>query len=245
MLDKHDLCSIGAGKPRIIVDVREESTGIVKLLKKEEVEPIIERLEVADYVLSEEVAVERKGVDDFVNSIFDGRLFEQIKVLRSSFSKPLLVVEGDPRIIGRRVRNLRIYFGALSSLTIDYGVSIVQTADIDETAILLACLAKRIYRVKPSRPVTVRLPKIRSSLPPQIATLATLPGVGVTLAKKLLDHFGSLEAIFNASAVELSRVDGIGWSKALAIRSYITENISSKRGEGKVGRLDSMGGIEG
>lgn len=231
---------MATGKPRIIVDVREEPTGVVGLLRKEDVEPILEKLEVADYILSEEVAVERKDVEDFVNSIFDGRLFDQIKDLRSSFSRPLLVVEGDPRKIGRRVRNIRIYFGALSSLILDYGVNIVQTMDISETAILIACLAKRMHRVKPSRPVTVKHPRIPSSLPPQIATLATLPGVGVTIARRLLDRFGSLESIFNASAIELSRVDGVGWSKALAIKNYITEDTRSKKEEGKLSRLDSI-----
>ncbi|MCS7112503.1 MAG: helix-hairpin-helix domain-containing protein [Candidatus Bathyarchaeota archaeon] len=236
---------MNTGKPRVIVDVREESTGIVNLLRREDVEPVIEKLEIGDYILSEEVAVERKSVEDFISSIFDGRLFEQVKTLKSSFNKPLLIVEGDPRRIGRRIRNLRIYFGALSSLTIDYGVAMIQTTDIDETAILLACLAKRIHRVKPSKPVTVRLPRIPSSLPPQIATLATLPGIGVTLAKRLLYHFGNLESIFNASVVELSRVEGLGRGKALAIRSYITENVYSKRGEDRMGKLDSMGNIEG
>lgn len=230
-------------KPRIIVDAREEPTGIVKLLKKEDVEPVIEKLEVADYVLSDEVAVERKDVEDFINSIFDGRLFDQVRNLKSSFDTSIIVVEGDPRSIYRRVRNVRIYFGALSSLILDYGVSIVQTAGIGETATLLACLAKRISRAKPSKPVTVRVPKPPSSLPPQIATLATLPGVGVTLAKRLLDHFGSLGSVFNASAVELSRVDGIGWSKALAIKSYITEDVRSRRESGRIGRLDSMDNV--
>jgi DNA excision repair protein ERCC-4 len=231
---------LATGKPRIIVDVREEPTGVVGLLRREDVEPILEKLEVADYILSEEVAIERKDVEDFVNSIFDGRLFDQIKDLRSSFSRPLLVVEGDPRKISRRVRNIRVYFGALSSLILDYGVNIVQTMDISETAILIACLAKRMHRVKPSKPVTVKHPRIPSSLPPQIATLATLPGVGVTIARRLLDRFGSLESIFNASAIELSRVDGVGWSRALAIKNYITEDTRSKKEEGKLSRLDSI-----
>ncbi len=231
---------MATGKPRIIVDVREEPTGVVGLLRREDVEPILEKLEVADYILSEEVAIERKDVEDFVNSIFDGRLFDQIKDLRSSFSRPLLVVEGDPRKISRRVRNIRVYFGALSSLILDYGVNIVQTMDISETAILIACLAKRMHRVKPSKPVTVKHPRIPSSLPPQIATLATLPGVGVTIARRLLDRFGSLESIFNASAIELSRVDGVGWSRALAIKNYITEDTRSKKEEGKLSRLDSI-----
>jgi DNA excision repair protein ERCC-4 len=235
---------LATGKPRVIVDVREEPTGVIGLLRGEDVEPVLEKLEVADYILSEEIAVERKNVEDFVNSIFDGRLFNQVKDLRSSFSRPLLIVEGDPRRVSRRVRNLRIYFGALSSLILDYGVNIVQTMDISETAILIASLAKRIHRVKPSKPVTVKHPRIPSSLPHQIATLATLPGVGVTIARRLLDRFGSLESVFNASAVELSRVDGVGWSRALAIKNYITEDIRSKKGEGKVGRLDSIDRVE-
>jgi DNA excision repair protein ERCC-4 len=157
---------LATGKPRVIVDVREEPTGVVGLLRGEDVEPVLEKLEVADYILSEEIAIERKNVEDFVNSIFDGRLFNQVKDLRSSFSRPLLIVEGDPRRVSRRVRNLRIYFGALSSLILDYGVNIVQTMDISETAILIASLAKRIHRVKPSKPVTVKHPRIPSSLPP-------------------------------------------------------------------------------
>ena len=43
---------------------------------------VVKDLDVADYVASERVAVERKTVIDLVNSIKDGRLFDQVKRLK-------------------------------------------------------------------------------------------------------------------------------------------------------------------
>lgn len=35
-------------------------------------------------------------------------------------------------------------------------------------------------------------------------------------------------------------MDGVGWSRALAIKNYITEDTRSKKEEGKLSRLDSI-----
>lgn len=215
-------------KPRVIADVREEASGVPRLLRSLGLDVVVERLEAADYVVSEEIAVERKTVGDFANSIFDGRLFEQARSLKTLFAKPFIVVEGSHIHVRRRFRNLNVYLGALASLTVDYGVQVVSTLNVGETASLIACLARRVYKVKPSKPVTVKLPKTPGGLAPQVKTLVTLPGVGVTVAMRLLDHFGSLESIFNASASELSRVQGLGWSRALAIRRFLTEKTGCR-----------------
>jgi Fanconi anemia group M protein len=47
--------------------------------------------------------------------------------------------------------------------------------------------------------------------------LASIPSVGEILAKNLLDHFGSIKAVANASEKQLQRVKGIGKMKAQKI----------------------------
>jgi ERCC4-type nuclease len=60
----------------------------------------------------------------------------------------------------------------------------------------------------------------------QIYLLQGLPGVGVKRAHRLLDVFGSVEAIFRASIGELVRVEGIGTRTAEAIRWVVRDSGS-------------------
>jgi ERCC4-type nuclease len=50
--------------------------------------------------------------------------------------------------------------------------------------------------------------------------------VGPTLAKRLLEHFGAVSKIMNATVVELMRVEGIGRVSARAIRTILDEKIN-------------------
>ena len=47
--------------------------------------------------------------------------------------------------------------------------------------------------------------------------LEGLPGVSANLARRLLKHFGSAQAVANATEAELRSAEGIGPSKAKAI----------------------------
>ena len=63
--------------PRVVVDERERSCGVPEQLSKLNVRVYFSRLPIADYVISPEIAVERKALPDFVSSVYDGRLFVQ------------------------------------------------------------------------------------------------------------------------------------------------------------------------
>ena len=53
----------------------------------------------------------------------------------------------------------------------------------------------------------------------QIA-LTLIPNIGDVNAKALINHFGSAEAIFNASKKVLDEIDGIGYIRAASIRNF-------------------------
>ena len=61
----------------------------------------------------------------------------------------------------------------------------------------------------------------------QLFLIQGLPQVGPTMAKRLLEHFGSVAKIMNATVAELMRVEGIGQVSAKAIRAILDEEIET------------------
>ena len=80
---------------RIVVDERERKSGIPDLLRQAGASIDFAQLNVGDYIVSPETAVERKTIQDLLNSIFDGRLFVQCSQLNKHYVKPVLIVEGN------------------------------------------------------------------------------------------------------------------------------------------------------
>jgi ERCC4-type nuclease len=80
---------------RIVVDERERKSGIPDLLRQAGAIIDFAQLNVGDYIVSPETAVERKTIQDLLNSIFDGRLFVQCSQLNEHYVKPVLIVEGN------------------------------------------------------------------------------------------------------------------------------------------------------
>jgi ERCC4-type nuclease len=80
---------------RIVVDERERKSGIPDLLRQAGTIIDFAQLKVGDYVVSPETAIERKTMQDLLNSIYDGRLFVQCSQLNEYYAKPVLIVEGN------------------------------------------------------------------------------------------------------------------------------------------------------
>jgi DNA excision repair protein ERCC-4 len=80
---------------RILVDERERRSGIPDLLRRAGATIDFAQLKVGDYVVSPETAIERKTIQDLLNSIYDGRLFIQCSQLNEHYIKPVLIVEGN------------------------------------------------------------------------------------------------------------------------------------------------------
>ncbi len=213
---------------RIIADVRERGCGVVKdLYSDPEVAVEIRQLPVGDYILSDRVVVERKSAADFVQSIIDGRLFEQAKNMVENFVRPVIVVEGDPYVV-RNVHPNAIR-GAIATLAVDYGIPVVFTRDAKETAALLKIIARR-EQLEMKREPRLRGEKRIMSLPEmQQYIVESLPFVGPKLAKNLLKTFGTVERVFTASERELAQVEGMGPKRAKEIRKVLTTPYTSEQ----------------
>ena len=81
---------------KIRIDYREKASGIIDLLKQEDIAIEIGKVSYGDYIINEAVTIERKKVKDFLVSIIDGRLFNQLSNLKKYCQNPILLIEGNP-----------------------------------------------------------------------------------------------------------------------------------------------------
>ncbi len=223
---------------RVIVDERERDSGIPSILKSKGVRVVYELLEVGDYVLSSKVAFERKTLPDFITSIFDGRLFKQIKSLKEHYEKPVLLLEGDITRIEEFTTKTKAVLGAMSAVSLGFEVPILYSCDKEQSAEHIYIVALRLHRRGESKqPITV--PKVGKKIDERIRVLTSLPGMGPTLAERTLEMFGSLRRVFNASITELMKVKGLNQSRAEAIYRLINSNYTQSVKDVKQTKLDS------
>ena len=204
---------------RIIIDERERKSGIPKLLKDIGVNIEIKTLPIGDYIVSHETVVERKSINDLIASIFDGRLFDQCNRLKEHFQFPIILLEGDVDEIESITENPLVFYGALSTVAIDFKIPIIPTPNASHTAKLLISLASRKESIK--GPLLKKIKKSNDLQKQQLSVLSSLPGVGEKIAVRMLEKFGSPLKVLSASTKDLAKISGLGESRAKKIKSML------------------------
>ncbi|MDV3277265.1 MAG: helix-hairpin-helix domain-containing protein [Nitrososphaerales archaeon] len=206
---------------RVVADEREKASGVPEELSKLNVRVYFNQLPVADYVLNPEIAVERKSVRDLLSSIYDARIFSQSARLAASYAKPYLLIEGDSTEVQKLAKNLKAYYGAISNITLAYGLRVIYTANPRETAIAIAELLTHA-RAKPLARLPVEAPPRGKSLPQQqLYLVSSMPGVGRKLAERLLLKYGTPRRIMGLTQGEMSMTQGIGWKRAQRMKDLL------------------------
>ncbi len=207
-------------KYKAAVDYREKNSQVVKGLIDSNFEIDLRKLEVGDYILSTRVALEYKRVPDFVDSIIDGRLLQQLKSLKEYYLRPLIIVEGTEDIYSIRKIDPKAIQGMLATIAVSYGIPLLYTKNSKETASLISSIAKR-EQDEGYKEFTMHSAKPLTMKEQQEYLISSLPGIGPKLAKPLLEKFGSPEKVFSASLEELQKVELIGKKKAENIKNLI------------------------
>lgn len=205
--------------PLVYADSREGNSKVIRYLSQMEMDVKIQSMAVADYQVSDEVAIERKTAHDFVSSMIDKRLFKQARELSEEFKRPLMILEGDDLYSG--MVNPNAIRGTIASIALDFGISIIPTRDAQDTAAMIKRIAIREQSGEKTN-IQIRTDKKPVSLwEQQLFIVESLPSIGPVNAKNLLEHFGSVSKVFNASESELMEVEGIGKITAQSIRKVI------------------------
>lgn len=212
---------------RMVVDERERKSGIPDLLKEIGVKVEMKNLPIGDYIVATETIVERKSIYDFVSSVFDGRLFDQCSRLKEHYENPTIVIEGDIDEIDKITENPFVFYGAISSVVLDFKIPVLPTPNASHTAKLLVAMCARQGNIK--GPFLKKIRKSGNLMHQQLSVLCSLPGVGEKLATRMLEKFGSPNDSLNASAADLSKIKGMGETRAQKIRKIL--DATPKRDE--------------
>ncbi len=190
-----------------------------------------------DYLIGN-IAIERKTIGDFLGSLAQGRLFEQLQRLKSCYPVSFLLVEAFDLT---HFQNPKAIYGALLHIMLEMNIKIIFTQSKEQTADVLLLLAGRkmagrkntaaentektiqasavhTNREKDAHAEVMRRKKQMQFHRRQREALESIPLVGKQKAKLLLEKFGSLQGVFTASRSELRKVPGIGRKAAANIK---------------------------
>jgi DNA excision repair protein ERCC-4 len=211
----------------IVVDDRERESGAIDSLRSiANVSVCIERLASGDYLADRRILFERKTLQDLAKSIVDGRLFKQMVRLARSKYKAVLILEGtgkNAECLGVRREAL---LGALITISLILGIPVLRSLAPEETARLIVYAARQVaFLGKEGYQRSGYRPKHKKGR--QLYILQGLPGVGHERALRLLEKFGSVEAVMLASHNDLLAVEGVGAKTANRIRWAVSEKIES------------------
>ncbi len=205
--------------PVVFADTREGNSKVIRHLSEMEIDVKVQAMAVGDYQVSDEVVIERKTAKDFVDSIVDKRLFKQARSLMEEFKRPLIILEGDDLYNG--MINPNAIRGSIASIALDFGISIIPTRNAQDTAAMIKRIAIREQSGEKT-PIQIRTDKKPVNLwEQQLFIIESLPNIGPVNAKNLLDHFGTVANIINASESQLQEVEGIGKKTAANIRKVV------------------------
>lgn len=203
---------------RVLANDREAGGGVVTAWRQmADVEVEVCRLKLGDYETDGRCVFERKTMTDLAASLADGRLFAQAHRLANSGALTALVLEGRGSDLAQSRMRREALLGAMVSLTLVFALPVLRSHDPEETARILVYAAGQLRRhetnvslFRGNRPRTKRRTQLR--------ILQSLPGIGPVRAQRLMDHFGSVEAVMTASEGQLQAVVGLGEEVARKIR---------------------------
>ncbi|MBS3108555.1 hypothetical protein J4409_01660 [Candidatus Woesearchaeota archaeon] len=213
---------------KVIIDYRERKSGIIRELAKHDIEVDEKQLLIGDFIIQTKdkdnntinLCIEKKTQEDFLNSIIDRRLLKQLIDMKEHFQNQLLIIEGSKNLYSMRNFHPNAIRGILATISVDLKIPIITTRAVADTAAFIATITKRLEKprseisiLKKRKPLTLK--------EQQEFIIESLPGIGPTLSKSLLQEFKSIKNIINAKEKDLKNIDKIGNKKAKGILNLI------------------------
>ena len=224
---------------KIIVDNREREKipHYKKFFKEGKSEYItgmeLENLPVGDTITNDcLVGIERKA-GDFVESMFNGKLDQQLKELSENFEYPYLLIEYDgiaDLIMNNLGVNPKSLIGEFTSILARHHVSVIFVGNYQTNTLYVPFSIRMIEKhydgknpVKEYCPI--RKPRKRKASLQEIKldTITRPPRIGKKKGFKILEKFDwSINKVSNATKEQLMEIDGIGEKLA----EYILEVLN-------------------
>ena len=206
---------------KITCDFREKHSGIPKLLADNKVDVSFSSLSTGDYIINDQIIVERKTSEDFIQSIIDNRLFEQCSKLKKESRRVLILIEGNPYKTEHKI-DARAVKGAILSILSAWQIPVIYSQSGDCSVELMMMLGTQSLKDN----VHIRMykgyktKKIKSQ---KLRFLQGIPSTGPAIAERLMEYFGNIKSIVNARGDELRKIKGVGKKNSKRIVDFFAE----------------------
>jgi len=172
--------------------------------------PEKEFLETGDIVF-DNIVIERKEANDFVSSIIDGRIKEQVEKMKG-FPFRYIIIEGNPFETGRDL-SPNCIIGKMTSLIIKHKIGLFYVNNLKQLAYCVFSIINKHLNLESQineTPVKVHLKEDHNDI--VMAMILQIPGVGPVKAKDISNKYNNSlkDFVNNVSNESLEEIDGIG-----------------------------------
>tara|TARA_R110000751_G_scaffold4372_6_gene21437 strand:+ start:4905 stop:5591 length:687 start_codon:yes stop_codon:yes gene_type:complete len=208
----------------LMIDKREKSNLAELIIKRAKLMHIpydYVWLEIGDYVLQTEPSVcfEAKSIQDFLGSVRNNRLFNQIDNMQDAYDINTVLIHGhiedavgyldliDSNNIRWKNKLKGMVCGAIASINIHTNTRCLWVPSLDEAAhiVMASC-----SQVKKPLIIKKQLPKKTRSDDVRVDVLVGIDGVSAKKARELLSAHGSIDEVASCTIEEIIKIKGIG-----------------------------------
>ena len=188
-------------------------------------------VEIGDYIFGD-VCFEAKSSSDFLQSVINKRLWNQIDNMDRHFEHTYVIIHGSlheamnyPNYVKMKIPKHILqnkFFGAIGKILLDTDCKVLwfespkKAAQIITTICKMSPIDRKV--ISPSLLKRITTEDLRLDM------LCTIKGVSESKAKKLIKAYGSVMEIGETSPEELTNIDGIG----LTIAQRIVDTLNSE-----------------
>ena len=205
-------------KPQLIIDSNERGTlcdSVERKAAKSGLTVARQALVVGDYLLGG-ACVEAKSISDLFQSSHSGHLWRQLDNMDANYERFFLVVHGSidkyvaiAKKNGKKVSYSRVQnelIGTLARLMSDFECQVFYCNNVSEAASFIVRLHDKLH--KPASKHGAQSIRRVASNDLRAVMLATVPGIGMETAQKMLEKCGSIEEMCFPES--LKEIKGLG-----------------------------------
>ena len=217
-------------KPQLIIDSNERGTlceSVERKAAKSGLTVARQALVVGDYLLGG-ACVEAKSISDLFQSSHSGHLWRQLDNMDANYERFFLVVHGSidkyvaiAKKNGKKVSYSRVQnelIGTLARLMSDFECQVFYCNNVSEAASFIVRLHDKLH--KPASKHGAQSIRRVASNDLRADMLATVPGIGMERAQKMLEKCGSIEEMCFPES--LKEIKGLGTVRRKLVIDILT-----------------------